>query len=195
MMGDWIHSFIFSAWDNVVGPKVLKVWPTSLFSSPDTQPGVSNGVIDEVGIEIQEEKSFDLTDEPSISASTNRLKNAPVKLDDELIGKYISVHTLTGHLAKSKHTDYDGMNEISLTVPALGFASQSTTFYCLCFSSTENDNNHFCTEEPYMASLSVVFDHGKYQEAFWNLQPLVIHLLSRTVDRLKVGLSQVLNMM
>ena len=44
-------------------------------------------------------------------------KNSVIQIDDEQVAKYISIHTLTGHLAKSKHTDYDGVNDISLNVP------------------------------------------------------------------------------
>lgn len=186
-MGDWLHSFIFAAWDNVVGPKVLKKWPTSSFTLSDVQKSFCDGV-DEVGIEIQEEKGIDATDEPN----SLRTKSCFIKADEDSIAKYISVHTLTGHLAKTKHTDYDGVNEISLTVPALGFASQTATFYCLCFSNSDGETN-ICLEEPHMASLSLVFEYGKSLDAFWNLQPLVLHLLGKTVERLKVGLSQVSN--
>lgn len=182
-MGDWLHSFIFAAWDNVVGPKVLKIWPASSFASSDE---LNTNYFDEVGIEIQEEKGIDSTDEP-ISLK----KNIFTKVDGDSVAKYISVHTLTGHLAKTKHTDYDGVNDISLSVPALGFASQTATFYCLCFSNIDGETTNICVEEPHMASLSIVFDYSKYLDAFWNLQPLILHLLRKTVERLKVGLSQV----
>lgn len=187
-MGDWLHSFIFAAWDNVVGPKVLKTWPTTIFTSTGGGSDALYDGVDEIGVEIEEEKGIDTTDEPS----SIKTKNSFMKANEDLIAKYISIHTLTGHLAKTKHTDYDGINEISLTVPALGFASQTATFYCLCFSSNENETNNFCIDEPNMASLSLVFEYGKCLDAFWNLQPLIVHLLSKTAERLKVGLSQVL---
>jgi hypothetical protein len=184
-MGDCLHSFIFASWDNVVGPKVLKKWPTSgfIFSSENTNFGDE---IDEVGIEIKEEKGIDSTDE-----SSSQKRTFSLKVEEDQIAKYISVHTLTGHLAKTKHTDYDGVNEISLSVPALGFASQTATFYCLCFSNNYGETTNICIEEPHMVSLSIVFYYEKCLDIFWNLQPLIIHLLNKTVERLKVGLSQV----
>ncbi|KZS14035.1 Uncharacterized protein APZ42_020662 [Daphnia magna] len=186
-MGDWLHSFIFAAWDNVVGPKILKKWPTSGFmcSSENTSFGDE---VDEVGTEIKEERAIDSTNETSASRKTFSMQ-----ADEDSVAKYISVHTLTGHLAKTKYTDYDGVNEISLNVPALGFASQTATFYCLCFSNNYGETNNICIEEPHMVSLSMVFDYKKGLDAFWNLQPLIVHLLSKTVERLKVGLSQDLN--
>lgn len=185
-MGDWLHSFVFAAWDNVVGPKVLKIWPSSMFINLTENCGVSDHV-DEIGIEIEEEKGYDVTDE---SGSVDL--GCFTRFNEEIVAKYISVHTLTGHLAKTKHTDYDSINEISLCVPALGFASQTATFYCLCLSNNEGEPNSFCVEEPHMASLSVVFNYAKCLDAFWNLQPLITHLLRKTVERLKVGLSQVI---
>ena len=167
----------------------MKVWPTSEFISDEVNASIISDGVDEVGIEIEEEKGIDSTDEPSPLR-----KNIFTKFDADSVAKYISIHTLTGHLAKTKHTDYDGVNEISLIVPALGFASQTATFYCLCFSNSNDGEINICVEEPLMASLSLVFDYNKCLDEFWNLQPLILHLLSKTVERLKIGLSQVLKL-
>lgn len=113
---DLLHSFVFAAWDNVVGPKVLKIWKGNGFVRSEELP--SFDVVDEVGIEISEEKVID--DEANNENGIQTLERNPaIQLDEEQVSKYISVHTLTGHLAKSKHTDYDGVNDISLNVPAL----------------------------------------------------------------------------
>lgn len=185
---DLIHSFVYAAWDNVVGPKTLKTWPGSCF-----QVIPACDVVDEVGIEVAEGK--DTNPDPP-GAFTTSFRNghrciSPSLQEKDEVAKYISVHTLTGHLAKAKHTDYDSVNEVCLTVPTLGFISQSTTFYCLFFPDTVvGDLGTFCTEEPCMSSLSIVFNHSRGED-FWNLQPLAIHLLRKAADRLKVGLSQV----
>jgi len=112
-----IHSFVFAAWDNVVGPKILRIWPGRSFVRPEELP--SFDVVDEVGIEISEEKVINSVSGDEDGNETQEQKNSVIQIDDEQVAKYISIHTLTGHLAKSKHTDYDGVNDISLNVPAL----------------------------------------------------------------------------
>ncbi len=171
-----IHSFVYSAWDNVVGPKVLKTWPSSSFEDP------SADVVDEVGTEILEERE--------VAAAADTSCTSPEAEDQ--VARYISSHTLTGHLAKAKHTNFDSVNEVCLSVPSLGFTSQSTTFYCLFLPSSSDlgDLDAFCTDEPCMSSLTVIFHSSRLKE-FLDLQPLILHHLRKTSDRIKVGLSQV----
>jgi hypothetical protein len=73
-----------------------------------------------------------------------------------------------------------------------GFISQTATFYCLLFSNSDGYSSNGFVEEPCMGSLTLVFHHHAASKVFWDIQPLVIHLLQKTAERLKVGLSQVL---
>ena len=182
-----IHSFVYAAWDNVVGPKILKTWPASSF-----QVIPACDVVDEVGVEVAEGQVASDPGGFSTSSRNGCRSISPSLQEKDEVAKYISVHTLTGHLAKAQHTDFDSVNDVCLNVPALGFASQSATFYCLFLpENVVGDLGTFCTEEPCMSSLSAVFYYHRVDE-FWSLQPLVLHLLRKTAERLKVGLSQVI---
>lgn len=192
-MEDFFHSFVLCGWDNVVGPKVVKTWPHSAFRSIEEVTKVD---VDEVGTEVSEEKAYSFSED--YRRRTSSLSQPPCKnrASNESIGKYISAHTLTGHLAKSKHTNYDSLNHITLCVPNLGFISQTTTFYCLnldcSLSLGDTDMSNICVEEPHMTSLTVIFQHNETcLDLFWKLQPLILHLLEKIVERLKVGLFQV----
>lgn len=184
-MDTLLHSFVFAAWDNVVGPKVVKTWPASQFSKYEVLS--DNTLVDEVGTEVDE-----IDHEKSGPTGPTKTPDSSLSLiDDDPIAKYISVHTLTGHLVRSKHTDYDSVNQVFLEVPSLGFTSQTATFYCLSFHSNSNKGDPHILEEPYMVSLSIVLCYSNFNKIIWKLQPLLIHLLERVVECLKVGLSQV----
>lgn len=187
-----VHSVVFACWDNVVGPKILKTWSAKSFSRFEELPSFED--VDEVGIEIKEEKVIDTDVTDDISAHFENIQEdvrKTIRLDEEQVAKYISIHTLTGHLAKSKHTDYDGVSDICLNVPALGFISQTATFYCLLFSNSDGYSSNGFVEEPCMGSLTIVFNYNAASKVFWDIQPLVVHLLTKTVEKMKVGLSQV----
>lgn len=183
-MGSLLHSFVFSAWDNVVGPKVVKTWPASLFSKYESVS--EDSVIDEVGTEVDE------IDHEKSDIGLSKGSEPHLNVESDPVAKYISVHTLTGHLVRSKHTDYDSVNQIFLEVPSLGFTSQTATFYCLCFRSSTDKGNPNVVEEPFMVSLSTVLHYSQFDKTLWKLQPLLIHLLEKVVECLKVGMSQVL---
>lgn len=167
-----LYNFVFCVWDNVVGPKALKVWPAAEFRLKEKI--VTD--VDEIGVEVSEDSSLPTSFHPIWPA-----------VGKDQISKYIAVHTLTGHLVKSKHADCELITDISLSVPALSFVSQTTTFYCLI---SHDEGQEGIAEEPNMSSLSIVFQL-KYQNIFWNIHKLVTHLLRKISQRLKIGFLQV----
>jgi len=174
-----IYQIVLSTWDNVVGPKVLATW--SLTDLNRINPEICFTDFDEVGTEVEE-------DDETASAVTLSREDLSCELAEDGISKYIALHTLTGHLIKSDRTDYDTINEMSLSVPALKFVSQTATFYAP-FLSEEAFSPEESVTEPSMNSLSVVFDYED-RGVFWNLNPLLTFLLQRIVECLRVGLSQ-----
>jgi hypothetical protein len=186
---DFLHSLVFAIWDNVIGPKILKIWlPTALKEVKVDR--VANGdEVDEVGVEISEENQSIVR--TSNNENGSRSSTPVVRLDDNVVAKYLAIHTLTGHLTiKPKETDYESVSDVCLSVPALCFISQTATFYCHIFSNYNASNAAGSIEDPCMCSLSIVF-HFNHENIFWNLQPLLIHLLHQVAHKIKFGLSQV----
>lgn len=174
-----LYQIVLCAWDNVVGPKVLETW--SLNDLTGSNSDCLDGDVDEVGIEVGEENDM---------SAFSYEEDLCSEKDSEEISTYIALHTLTGHLIRSKYSDYDTINEVSLSVPALKFVSQTSTFYCPFLVEDNCLREEFFTE-PSMNSLTIVFHH-KYQNVIWNIHPMLTHLLQRTAECLKVGLSQVI---
>ena len=188
---DFLHSLVFAIWDNVIGPKILKIWlPTALIEKEVKVDRDANGdEVDEVGVEISEENQSMVR--TSNNENGSRASTPVVRLDDNVVAKYLAIHTLTGHLTiKPKETDFESVSDVCLSVPALCFISQTATFYCHIFSNYNASNAEGCIEDPCMCSLSIVF-HFNHENIFWNLQPLVIHLLHQVAHKIKFGLSRV----
>ena len=173
---------VLCTWDNVVGPKVLETW--SLNDLNNLNSGHVKGDFDEVGVEVGEGN-----DVASLAYSGEEDLSSEIDCDE--VSKYISLHTLTGHLVRSKYSDYDTINDVSLSVPALKFVSQTSTFYCSFLSDENCLRDEFITD-PSMNSITIVF-HYKYQNVVWNINPMLTHLLQRIAECLRVGLSQVIS--
>lgn len=171
-VGAFLHSFVFSIWDNVVGPKVIKVWPSYVIESQLKKSIGDCEEVDEVGVEVNEDNQ---------PFSKSGLEN--------VIAKYLALHTLTGHLVtrESEIIDYETASDICLSVPALNFLAQSTTFYSLMVPNYECSRVY--QDDPCMTSFSIVFNY-EFEEMFWNLHPLLLHLIHHVTRRIKVGLSQ-----
>ena len=185
-MGDikpWegLCQIVLCAWDNVVGPKVLDTWTLNDLNDSTSDPVLVD--VDEIGIEVEEG-----SDIASLTSSWEDGLSSEINRDE--ISKYISLHTLTGHLVRSKYSDYDSINEVSLIVPALKFISQTSTFYCPYLYEDSCLRDEFFAE-PSMNSLTLVF-HYKYQNVVLNIHPILTHLLQRVAECLRVGLSQVM---